>query len=75
MSALANRLVKEQIAAGGVVTVIDNGSSMEQLCEDIEKAKQEHIARIMSDGCKRNDGPVATPKAEPYYRQFDKRKF
>ena len=66
MSVAANRLVMEQVAAGGGVSVFDKESSMEQLYEDIQKAKQEHTIRMLRIGRKRNDGPVATLKTEPY---------
>jgi len=48
------------------MSVAANRLVMEQLCEDIQKAKQEHTIRMLRIGRKRNDGPVATLKTEPY---------
>lgn len=57
------------------MSVAANRLVMEQLCEDIQKAKQEHTARMLRIGRKRKDARWLRRKTEPYYRPFDKRKF
>lgn len=72
MSILASQKAIEQMA-GGVKVVIDKGYSAEMVASDIRQLEIEQAHRVMLVGRKRNDGPVISPKAEPYYRQYAKR--
>lgn len=38
------------------------------------RLEMEWYQRTMREGRKGNGGPVAQPKAEPYYRRFEKRR-
>lgn len=73
MSFLANRVVIEQIAAGGSMVVFDKGSCAEVMAAEISRLEIAQTQHVMRVDRKRNDGPVAKPKADPYYRQFAKR--
>lgn len=74
MSFLASRLVMKQMATGGTMVVLDKGSSAEVMVAEIRRQEIEQAQRVMRIGRKRNDMPVVQPEAEPYYRQFDKRR-
>jgi len=72
MSFLSNCVALELVAACGTVCVFDKGKSSEMVATEIHSPEIEQAQRVMRIGRKRNDGPVVQPKAEPYYRQFDK---
>lgn len=79
MSFLASRLVMKQLvmkqmATGGTMVVLDKGSSAEVMVAEIRRQEIEQAQRVMRIGRKCNDMPVVQPEAEPYYRQFDKRR-
>lgn len=60
MSFVANQLVMESILAGFIRQA------------EVDRAQRQRLMRV---GRKHNNGPVAQQKADPFYRQFDKRKF
>lgn len=74
MSVLSSQAMQKQIAASGTVVVFDKGRSSEMSGTEIHCMEIEQTQRAMRVGRKRNDVPVAQSKAEPYYRQFEKRR-
>lgn len=63
-SSLMNDLTAGYLAAGGRSAVVDKSCSFDA-----------HVERRMRAGRKRDDLTVPAPKAAPYWRRFDKRKF
>jgi hypothetical protein len=59
---------------GGRVFLFDKGESSEALLSKIIEQEPDQLKRLMCIGRKRSVGPVAQPTADPYYRQFDKRR-
>lgn len=73
MSILAHQVVMEQMAAGGAMGVLDTGSSAKAMAAGIHRRETEQVQCIMRVGRKRNGGRPIQPKAEPYYRKFNRR--
>lgn len=67
-------VIAHEVALGGTMVVLDKGSSAEGMAAAIRQQEAEQTQRVMRIGRKRNDGPVVQTKAEPYYRQFAKRR-
>lgn len=73
MTSMASRIVLEQMAAGASVVVFDKGYSTESFAHAIHQPVVDEAKHVVRVGGQKKDKPVAHEKAEPYYRQFEKR--